>query len=98
MEVTPRQEKVRPSARVPVAVAERRRFTRPGRGLGGHSVDVPLRIYAKCIDGQDAIAKRRISEALREDAPDMLPPITDVPATEDPRDHEDDQEMGNDNK
>jgi integrase len=34
----------------------------------GHSVDVLLRIYAKCIDGQDAIAKRRISEALREEA------------------------------
>jgi integrase len=33
----------------------------------GHSVDVLLRIYAKCIDGQDAIAKRRISEALREE-------------------------------
>jgi integrase len=32
----------------------------------GHSVDVLLRIYAKCIVGQDEIAKRRISEALRE--------------------------------
>jgi integrase len=32
----------------------------------GHSVEVLLRIYAKCIDGQDAIAKRRIAEALRE--------------------------------
>ncbi|TDC07676.1 integrase [Nonomuraea longispora] len=31
----------------------------------GHSVDVLLRIYAKCIVGQDEIAKRRISEALR---------------------------------
>ncbi|PZG15894.1 tyrosine-type recombinase/integrase [Nonomuraea aridisoli] len=30
----------------------------------GHSVDVLLRIYAKCIVGQDEIAKRRISEAL----------------------------------
>ena len=33
----------------------------------GYSVEVLLRIYAKCIDGQDAIAKRRIAEALRED-------------------------------
>jgi integrase len=33
----------------------------------GHSVEVLLRIYAKCIDGQDAIAKCRIAEALRED-------------------------------
>jgi integrase len=33
----------------------------------GHSVDVLLRIYAKCVVGQDEIAKRRISEALRDD-------------------------------
>ncbi len=31
----------------------------------GHSVDVLLRIYAKCVVGQDELAKRRISEALR---------------------------------
>ena len=35
----------------------------------GHSVDVLLRIYAKCIDGQHEIAKRRIAEALRDDSP-----------------------------
>jgi integrase len=33
----------------------------------GHGVDVLLRIYAKCVVGQDEPAKRRISEALRED-------------------------------
>jgi integrase len=32
----------------------------------GHSLDVLLRIYAKCLVGQDVIAKRRITEALRE--------------------------------
>ncbi len=32
----------------------------------GHSVEVLLRIYAKCLVGQDEIAKRRITEALRE--------------------------------
>jgi hypothetical protein len=32
----------------------------------GHSVAVLLRVYAKCIDGQDQIARRRIEEALRE--------------------------------
>jgi integrase len=31
----------------------------------GHGVDVLLRIYAKCVVGQDELAKRRISEALR---------------------------------
>jgi hypothetical protein len=31
------------------------------------SVDVLLRIYAKCVVGQDELAKRRISEALRQD-------------------------------
>jgi len=30
----------------------------------GHSVAVLLKVYAKCIDGQDRIAKRRIEEAL----------------------------------
>ena len=33
----------------------------------GHSVDVLLRIYAKCVAGQDELAKRRISEALLQD-------------------------------
>ncbi|TMR07766.1 hypothetical protein ETD86_50655 [Nonomuraea turkmeniaca] len=32
----------------------------------GHSVDVLLRIYAKCIVGQDEAAKRRIADALGE--------------------------------
>ena len=32
----------------------------------GHSVDVLLRIYAKCVVGQDELAKRRIAEALRQ--------------------------------
>jgi integrase len=32
----------------------------------GHSVEVLLRIYAACIVGQDAAAKRRISAALEE--------------------------------
>ena len=30
----------------------------------GHGVDVLLRIHAKCVAGQDELAKRRISEAL----------------------------------
>jgi hypothetical protein len=34
----------------------------------GHSVEVLLRIYAKCIDGQQEVAKRRIADALRDDA------------------------------
>jgi hypothetical protein len=34
---------------------------------GGHSVEVLLRIYSKCIAGQDELAKRRISEALCQD-------------------------------
>jgi integrase len=32
----------------------------------GHSVAVLLKVYAKCIDGQDHIAKRRIEDALRD--------------------------------
>ena len=30
----------------------------------GHSVDVLLRVYAKCIAGQDAAVRRRVEEAL----------------------------------
>jgi integrase len=33
----------------------------------GHSAEVLLRTYAKCVAGQDELAKRRISEALRQD-------------------------------
>ncbi len=32
----------------------------------GHSVDVLLRVYAKCIDGGDKVANMRIDTALRE--------------------------------
>ena len=32
----------------------------------GHSVAVLLRIYAKCIDGQDQLNKRRIQDILGE--------------------------------
>ena len=30
----------------------------------GHSVEMLLRVYARCLDGQDEIAKRRIIAAL----------------------------------
>jgi hypothetical protein len=30
----------------------------------GHSVEVLLRVYAKCIEGQHETAKRRIAAAL----------------------------------
>jgi len=33
----------------------------------GHSVDVLLRVYAKCIAGRDEINRRRIEEAFRDD-------------------------------
>jgi len=32
----------------------------------GHSVDVLLRVYAKCIAGQDETARRRVEESLRQ--------------------------------
>ena len=31
----------------------------------GHSVDVLLKVYAKCIDGQEATVNRRFEDALR---------------------------------
>jgi len=30
----------------------------------GHSVEVLLKVYAKCLDGQDEIARRRVQETL----------------------------------
>jgi integrase len=30
----------------------------------GHSVNVLLKVYAKCLDGQDEAAKKRIAHAL----------------------------------
>lgn len=32
----------------------------------GHSVAVLLKVYAKCVDGQDHVARQRIADALRE--------------------------------
>jgi hypothetical protein len=37
----------------------------------GHTVDVLLRVYAKCIAGQQEAAKRRIFDATRHPSPDM---------------------------
>lgn len=34
----------------------------------GHSVDVLLKVYAKCIDGQEARVNQRIEEALDDDS------------------------------
>ena len=31
----------------------------------GHSVEALLRIYAKCLDGSDALVRRRVQAALR---------------------------------
>ncbi|MEU1385930.1 hypothetical protein [Nonomuraea sp. NPDC005730] len=31
---------------------------------GGHGVDVLLRVYAKCIDGQEEIVNQRIADVL----------------------------------
>jgi integrase len=39
----------------------------------GHSVNVLLRVYAKCIVGQDEISRRRVSEALGEPEIDREP-------------------------
>jgi hypothetical protein len=48
----------------------------------GHSVAVLLKVYAKCIDGQDQIAKRRIEDALREGDAE----VTDLGTAEDSSD------------
>ena len=45
-------------------LAQRRHTTAQVAEWAGHSVAVLLKTYAKCLDGQDAIAKLRIEEAL----------------------------------
>ena len=45
-----------------VHLAQRRRPAQVAE-WARHSVAVLLRVYAKCIDGQDQIARRRIEEA-----------------------------------
>jgi hypothetical protein len=55
-----------------VPAAARRRVALAQRGVpatqvaewAGHSVHVLLKVYAKCIEGQDEAARRRIQEAL----------------------------------
>ena len=51
-------------ARVRFHVAQRRHPAAQVAEWAGHSVAILLKIYAKCLDGQDAISKRRIEEAL----------------------------------
>ena len=65
--LSPRPAPLRPSARVLVHLAQRRRLPTQVAEWAGHGVDVLLRIYAKCVVGQDELAKRRIGEALRQD-------------------------------
>ena len=55
---------LRPAARVPVHLAQRRSRPTQVAEWAGHSVEVLLRVYAKCLDGQDEIARRRIVAAL----------------------------------
>ena len=38
----------------------------------GHSVDVLLRVYAKCIAGQQDAAKQRIEDAMRDQPGDAI--------------------------
>jgi integrase len=38
----------------------------------GHSVDVLLRVYAKCIAGQQVAAKQRIEDAMRDQPGDVI--------------------------
>jgi hypothetical protein len=32
----------------------------------GHSLNVLLKVYAKCLDGQDEVARQRVEAALKE--------------------------------
>jgi integrase len=64
--LTARPAALRPTARVPVHLAERGVYPTQVAEWAAHGVDVLLRIYARCVVGQDELTKRRISEALRQ--------------------------------
>ena len=57
---------VRPATCRRVHRAQRRRPACRVAESAGHSVAVLLKVYAKCIDGQDEFARRRIEEARRD--------------------------------
>ena len=53
--------------RLPVHVAQRRCLPDSGGEVGRAQRSRAASIYAKCVVGQDELAKRRISEALLQD-------------------------------
>ncbi len=61
----PRRARLRPAPRLRVHLAQRRHPPAQVAERTGHSVAIQLKIYAKCLGGQDAIAKRRIEEVPR---------------------------------
>ena len=68
-----------------VASSSMDRLTRWGGSppRAGQSVAVLLKVYAKCIDGQDQIAKRRIEDALAESDDAAAPATDDVEDSDD---------------
>jgi integrase len=46
----------------------------------GHSVEVLLRVYAKCVSGQEEIANHRIEEILRLNHGDTVDDVQDMAA------------------
>ena len=59
-----RGQALRPTSCCGLALAERQVAATEVANRAGHSVEVLLRVYAKCIDGGEESANRRIDEAL----------------------------------
>jgi hypothetical protein len=57
---------------VRVNVAQRCRTVTQVAEWAGHSVEVLLNVYAKCLDGQEGIARHRVQEALGHRSPNTL--------------------------
>lgn len=73
--MTAGEARLRPAACLRLDMAQWRHRTRAQVAeWAGHSVAILLKIYAKCIDGQDDIAKRRIEEALGDPGEDASEP------------------------
>jgi integrase len=59
---------IRPSARLCLDLAQRRCPSDQVAEWAGHSVNVLLRVYAKCVVGQDEASRRRVHAALHDQA------------------------------
>ncbi|MEV8510661.1 hypothetical protein AB0368_38340 [Actinoplanes sp. NPDC051475] len=73
-------------------LAQRRCLPVQAAEWAGHGVDVLLRVYAKCLTGQDEIDRRRIEVATTKGPAETLDEVTPEPSSTESDDCEDDDQ------